>query len=172
MFPLVSWIWIGGLVLIGGTLVCLVPSKVKMQYARTEVVGIYEEKCDGSKVVCWLSGAGGGGAGANGSRKAQRGCAPRGRAPGLPVRLQGFGGHLQHAGVPLLQARQGAHRADAVAWACATSRSSQAFIRDYGAAVYLAPPNAFGWIVPYASVGLGPGGDLAVHPQVPQAASR
>ena len=40
VFPLVSWIWIGGLVLIGGTLVCLVPSKVKMQYARTEVVGI------------------------------------------------------------------------------------------------------------------------------------
>ena len=40
VFPLVSWIWIGGLVLIGGTLVCLVPSKIKMQYARTEVVGI------------------------------------------------------------------------------------------------------------------------------------
>jgi cytochrome c-type biogenesis protein CcmF len=37
--PLVSWIWIGGLVLIGGTLVCLVPSKIKMQYARTEVLG-------------------------------------------------------------------------------------------------------------------------------------
>ena len=33
----------------------------------------------------------------------------------------------------------------------------QAFIRDYGMAVYLAPPNAFGWIVPYASVGLGLG---------------
>jgi cytochrome c-type biogenesis protein CcmH len=31
----------------------------------------------------------------------------------------------------------------------------QAFIRDYGMAVYLAPPNAFGWIVPYAAVGLG-----------------
>ena len=31
----------------------------------------------------------------------------------------------------------------------------QAFIRDYGAAIYLAPPNAFGWIVPYASLGLG-----------------
>ena len=40
VFPLVSWIWLGGLVLIGGTLVCLVPSKIKMQYARTEVVGI------------------------------------------------------------------------------------------------------------------------------------
>jgi cytochrome c-type biogenesis protein CcmH/NrfF len=31
----------------------------------------------------------------------------------------------------------------------------QAFIRDYGPGIYLAPPNAFGWIVPYASVGLG-----------------
>jgi cytochrome c-type biogenesis protein CcmF len=40
VFPLVSWIWIGGLTLIGGTLVCLVPSKIKLQYARTEVVGI------------------------------------------------------------------------------------------------------------------------------------
>jgi cytochrome c-type biogenesis protein CcmF len=38
--PLVSWIWVGGLVLIGGTLVCLVPSKIKMQYARTQVVGV------------------------------------------------------------------------------------------------------------------------------------
>ncbi len=39
VFPLVSWIWVGTLVLIGGTLICLVPSKVKMQYARTQVVG-------------------------------------------------------------------------------------------------------------------------------------
>jgi cytochrome c-type biogenesis protein CcmH/NrfF len=29
------------------------------------------------------------------------------------------------------------------------------FVQEYGAAVYLAPPSAFGWIVPYASVGLG-----------------
>ncbi len=39
VFPLVSWIWVGGLVLIGGTFVCLIPSKIKMQYARTSVVG-------------------------------------------------------------------------------------------------------------------------------------
>jgi len=31
----------------------------------------------------------------------------------------------------------------------------QAFIRDYGMAIYLAPPNAFGWIIPYAGVGFG-----------------
>jgi cytochrome c-type biogenesis protein CcmF len=42
VFPLVSWIWIGGLVLIGGTLICLVPSKVKREYARTKVVGQVE----------------------------------------------------------------------------------------------------------------------------------
>ena len=36
----------------------------------------------------------------------------------------------------------------------------QAFIRDYGMAIYLAPPNAFGWIVPYASVGFGLGAIL------------
>src|SRR5947209_8243798 len=29
----------------------------------------------------------------------------------------------------------------------------QAFIRDYGQGIYLAPPNAFGWIVPYSMVG-------------------
>jgi cytochrome c-type biogenesis protein CcmF len=40
IFPLVNWIWVGTLVLIGGTLVCLVPSKVKLQYARTQVVGV------------------------------------------------------------------------------------------------------------------------------------
>jgi len=38
--PLVSWVWVGGLVLIGGTLVCLVPSKIQMQYARTQVLGV------------------------------------------------------------------------------------------------------------------------------------
>jgi cytochrome c-type biogenesis protein CcmF len=40
VFPLVSWIWIGFVVLILGTLVCLVPSKVKLSYLRTETVGI------------------------------------------------------------------------------------------------------------------------------------
>ncbi|HYW45912.1 MAG TPA: cytochrome c-type biogenesis protein CcmH [Bryobacteraceae bacterium] len=31
----------------------------------------------------------------------------------------------------------------------------QAFVRDYGAGIFLAQPNAWGWIVPYVSVGLG-----------------
>jgi len=31
----------------------------------------------------------------------------------------------------------------------------QSFIREYGPGIYLAPPNAFGWIVPYASVAVG-----------------
>jgi cytochrome c-type biogenesis protein CcmH/NrfF len=31
----------------------------------------------------------------------------------------------------------------------------QAFVRDYGAGIYLADPNAWGWVVPYVSVGLG-----------------
>ena len=39
VFPLVTWIWVGVVVLIGGTLVCLVPSKVARSYPRTEVVG-------------------------------------------------------------------------------------------------------------------------------------
>ena len=40
VFPLVCWIWAGGIVLIFGTLIALVPSKIKLKYARTEVVGI------------------------------------------------------------------------------------------------------------------------------------
>jgi len=31
----------------------------------------------------------------------------------------------------------------------------QAFVRDNGAAIYLAPPSPFGWIVPYAVAGFG-----------------
>jgi len=40
IFPLVSWIWIGFLVVLGGTFVCLVPSKTKLVFPRTEVVGM------------------------------------------------------------------------------------------------------------------------------------
>ena len=38
VFPLVTWIWVGAVTLIFGTLVALVPSKVSRSYARTEVV--------------------------------------------------------------------------------------------------------------------------------------
>jgi cytochrome c-type biogenesis protein CcmF len=40
VFPLVTWIWVGVVVLIFGTFVCLIPSKVARSYPRTEVVGI------------------------------------------------------------------------------------------------------------------------------------
>jgi len=39
VFPLVSWVWVGFWVLLVGTLVCLVPSKVRYAYAKTQVVG-------------------------------------------------------------------------------------------------------------------------------------
>jgi cytochrome c-type biogenesis protein CcmF len=38
--PLVSWVWIGYWVVLIGTLICMVPSKIKLIYPRTEVVGI------------------------------------------------------------------------------------------------------------------------------------
>src|SRR5215475_13413758 len=31
----------------------------------------------------------------------------------------------------------------------------QSFIRQYGQGVFLSPPSAFGWIIPYAAVALG-----------------
>jgi cytochrome c-type biogenesis protein CcmH/NrfF len=31
----------------------------------------------------------------------------------------------------------------------------QGFVRDNGPGIYLAPPSAFGWVVPYAAVGVG-----------------
>lgn len=37
---LVSWIWIGFWIVLFGTIICLIPSKVRYQYARTEVVGL------------------------------------------------------------------------------------------------------------------------------------
>ena len=40
VFPLVTCIWLGYWVLFFGTLVCMVPPKVKLAYARTEVVGV------------------------------------------------------------------------------------------------------------------------------------
>ncbi|MBZ5610242.1 MAG: heme lyase CcmF/NrfE family subunit [Acidobacteriia bacterium] len=43
VFPLVSWVWIGYWVLAIGTLVCLIPSKVRLSYARTQVLGVAEK---------------------------------------------------------------------------------------------------------------------------------
>ena len=40
VFPLVSWIWIGFWVLLTGTIVCLIPSKVRLSYAKTQIVGV------------------------------------------------------------------------------------------------------------------------------------
>jgi cytochrome c-type biogenesis protein CcmF len=40
IFPLVTWIWIGFWVLLGGTLVCMVPPKIRLSYARTQIVGV------------------------------------------------------------------------------------------------------------------------------------
>lgn len=42
VFPLVTWIWLGFGVLVLGTLVCLVPAKVRLEYPRTELVGVSE----------------------------------------------------------------------------------------------------------------------------------
>ena len=44
VFPLVSWIWIGYWALLFGTLICLVPSKVKYQFAKTQVMGVVSGK--------------------------------------------------------------------------------------------------------------------------------
>jgi cytochrome c-type biogenesis protein CcmF len=49
VFPLVSWIWIGFYVLLFGTLVCLIPSKVKYSYAKTAVVGVYAKQTESAK---------------------------------------------------------------------------------------------------------------------------
>ena len=43
IFPLVTWIWIGFWVLAIGTLVCLIPSKVRLSYARTQVIGVTQK---------------------------------------------------------------------------------------------------------------------------------
>ena len=37
---LVSWVWIGYFVVLFGTIICLTPSKMKLIWPRTEVVGI------------------------------------------------------------------------------------------------------------------------------------
>jgi cytochrome c-type biogenesis protein CcmF len=36
----VSWVWIGYWVVLFGTIICLIPSKTKLVFPRTEVVGM------------------------------------------------------------------------------------------------------------------------------------
>jgi len=40
VFPLVSWIWMGYWVVLSGTIICLIPSKSRLIYPRTEVVTV------------------------------------------------------------------------------------------------------------------------------------
>jgi cytochrome c-type biogenesis protein CcmF len=40
IFPLVSWIWIGYWVVFLGTIICLIPSKQRLVWPRTQVVGV------------------------------------------------------------------------------------------------------------------------------------
>ena len=40
VFPLVTCMWVSYWVILAGTIICLIPGKVRLQYARTEVVGI------------------------------------------------------------------------------------------------------------------------------------
>jgi cytochrome c-type biogenesis protein CcmF len=40
VFPLVSWIWMGYWVVLAGTIICLIPNKVRLVYPRTEVVTV------------------------------------------------------------------------------------------------------------------------------------
>ena len=40
VFPLVTWIWLGFLVVLFGTLICLVPDKKRLVFPRMEVVGV------------------------------------------------------------------------------------------------------------------------------------
>jgi cytochrome c-type biogenesis protein CcmF len=49
IFPLVSCIWLGYWVLFIGTLVCLIPPKVKLAYARTEVIGVARKHAPAEK---------------------------------------------------------------------------------------------------------------------------
>ena len=49
VFPLVSWIWIGFWVVAFGTIVCLIPSKVRLAYARTQVIGVAQKHAEVQK---------------------------------------------------------------------------------------------------------------------------
>ena len=46
IFPLVSWIWLGYWVVFVGTIVCLIPSKQRFVWPRTQVVGVTGSKVE------------------------------------------------------------------------------------------------------------------------------
>jgi cytochrome c-type biogenesis protein CcmF len=51
VFPLVAWIWLGMAVLIIGTLICLVPSKVRLQFPKMRTVGVAQAGAKQPKAV-------------------------------------------------------------------------------------------------------------------------
>ena len=156
VFPLVSWIWIGALTLIFGTLVALVPSKVKREYARTQVVGIHEEACDGGKVAscCWLV------TGLCWRRPSRRLVSDDVRRVARHISCQcgscsedancmmsaGQCGFCKPARTKICKMQQAGMSDQAIA---------DEFIQEYGAKIYRADPNAFGWLVPYSALALG-----------------
>src|ERR1017187_9752387 len=98
----------------------------------------------------------------------QPGYAAGGRALGLPVRVQGFGGHVQHAGVQLFQAGQGTHRAHAGRWD--DRRSDYSGLRARLRTRHLSrPPERIRLDRGLRERGSGSGGNLAVQPEVPEA---
>jgi len=123
-----------------------------MQYARTQVVGVMSSMRQ-FKSSLFDPAGGRGRPGPNASEKPNFVCTRRGRAPQVPVRARGFGVHVQHAGLQAFPSRPRTHREDA-AVGMSDDRVIQAFVRDYGAGVYLAPPSAFAGLS-YAGVGLG-----------------
>ncbi|MEP7352960.1 MAG: cytochrome c-type biogenesis CcmF C-terminal domain-containing protein, partial [Acidobacteriota bacterium] len=48
VFPLVTWIWLGFMVVLFGTFVCLVPDKRKLVWARTDVVEVKDKQTVGT----------------------------------------------------------------------------------------------------------------------------
>jgi cytochrome c-type biogenesis protein CcmF len=46
VFPLVNWIWIGYWVVLFGTIICLIPSKSRLVWPRTEVVAVTDKHAE------------------------------------------------------------------------------------------------------------------------------
>ena len=161
VFPLVTWIWVGAMVLICGTLVRLVPSKVARSYPRTEVVGIakrmFRLKCSLLFLICGLL-------------VASCRCLAQTESQIESDEVKRVGTHIScqcgacnenvncimSAGpVPFLQARPHEDLQNAEGRNDAMARSSQAFITEYGQKIFRHDPNSYFWVVPYVSLGVG-----------------